>query len=222
MGARVRQFRLRKGLSQTKLADALGVTFQQVQKYENGTNAIATARLPMLCDELEITPNDLYGDLFTNKGGKKSAAPQLDTVTVKAAIMMDRMPPRVNLQRLQIDCQFSGEGPLDRELLQDGRADRATLSTVRPRRQGVEYRNCDGRMQVSKKDRAKAPVEGSSEGWSGIGQQRRGQPTSSQAVGIRFPLNQSGLATRRCRIDATATRQFRYAARPAAEACPVP
>ena len=122
VGARVRQFRLRKGLSQTKLADALGVTFQQVQKYENGTNAIATARLPMLCDELEITPNDLYGDLFTNKGGKKLAAPQLDTVTVKAAIMMDRMPPRVRSSVFKLIANLAGEGPLDRESLQDGPA----------------------------------------------------------------------------------------------------
>ena len=67
VGARVRQYRLRKGLSQTTLADAIGVTFQQIQKYEKGTNAIATARLPMLCDVLGITPNDLYGDLFMNR-----------------------------------------------------------------------------------------------------------------------------------------------------------
>jgi DNA-binding Xre family transcriptional regulator len=75
VGARVRQFRLRRGLSQAMLADGLGVTFQQVQKYEKGTNAIATARLPMLCDVLGITPNDLYGDLFTNKRSNNPPAP---------------------------------------------------------------------------------------------------------------------------------------------------
>jgi transcriptional regulator with XRE-family HTH domain len=119
VGARVRQFRLRKGLSQTTLADALGVTFQQVQKYEKGTNAIATARLPMLCDVLEITPNDLYGDLFTNKRGNNSPAPQLDTVTVKAAIMMDGIPPRVRSSIFKLIANLAGEGPLDDESQRD-------------------------------------------------------------------------------------------------------
>jgi transcriptional regulator with XRE-family HTH domain len=100
VGARVRQYRLRKGLSQSALGAAIGVTFQQVQKYEKGTNAIATARLPRLCDVLGITPNDLYGDLFTS--GPNSPAPQLDVVTVRAAIMLDKIPrgPRSSIFRL--------------------------------------------------------------------------------------------------------------------------
>ena len=115
VGARVRQCRLRKGLSQKTLADAIGVTFQQIQKYEKGKNAIATARLPMLCDVLGITPNDLYGDLFTNRPGKNPPAPQLDTVTVKAAIMMDRMSPRVRSSIARLIADLAGEGPLDEE-----------------------------------------------------------------------------------------------------------
>ena len=43
VGRNIRVLRLAKGLSQTKLADALGVTFQQVQKYEKGTNRVAAA-----------------------------------------------------------------------------------------------------------------------------------------------------------------------------------
>lgn len=46
VGARIRQLRLSRSMSQTALANVLGVTFQQIQKYENGTNAIATTRLP--------------------------------------------------------------------------------------------------------------------------------------------------------------------------------
>jgi transcriptional regulator with XRE-family HTH domain len=115
VGARVRQFRLRKGLSQTTLADALGITFQQVQKYEKGTNAIATARLPMLCDVLGIAPNDLYGDLFKRRRGNNLPAPQLDTVTVKAAIMMDRISPRVRSSIFKLIADLAGEGPLDEE-----------------------------------------------------------------------------------------------------------
>lgn len=45
VGARVRGRRLGLRLSQTKLGEAIGVTFQQVQKYENGTNRIGASNL---------------------------------------------------------------------------------------------------------------------------------------------------------------------------------
>lgn len=45
IGAAVRACRLENGVSQEKLAEALGVTFQQVQKYERGVNRIAASRL---------------------------------------------------------------------------------------------------------------------------------------------------------------------------------
>jgi DNA-binding Xre family transcriptional regulator len=48
-------------MSQTELGKSLGVTFQQIQKYEKGTNAIASTRIPDLCRALKITPNDLFG-----------------------------------------------------------------------------------------------------------------------------------------------------------------
>jgi transcriptional regulator with XRE-family HTH domain len=115
VGARVRQYRLRRGLSQTRLADALGVTFQQIQKYEKGAKPIATARLPMLCDVLGITPNDLYGDLFTTRRGNNSPAPQLDIVTVKAAIMTEKISPRVRSSIFRLIADLVGDGPLDEE-----------------------------------------------------------------------------------------------------------
>jgi hypothetical protein len=37
------------------------VTFQQIQKYERGTNAVASTRISDLCRALEMTPNDLFG-----------------------------------------------------------------------------------------------------------------------------------------------------------------
>ena len=45
IGIRVRSFRKERGMSQVALADALGLTFQQVQKYENGTNRMGAGRL---------------------------------------------------------------------------------------------------------------------------------------------------------------------------------
>jgi transcriptional regulator with XRE-family HTH domain len=53
--------RVKLGMSQTELGDALGVTFQQIQKYELGKNAVASTRIADLCRALEMTPNDLFG-----------------------------------------------------------------------------------------------------------------------------------------------------------------
>ena len=60
VGARLKFIRLERGLSQEKLGDALGLTFQQIQKYEKGTNAVASSRIPLICAVLKIEPNDLF------------------------------------------------------------------------------------------------------------------------------------------------------------------
>ena len=54
VGARVRMRRLMLGLSQEKLADGLGLTFQQVQKYEKGTNRIGASRLQHIAEVLQV------------------------------------------------------------------------------------------------------------------------------------------------------------------------
>jgi transcriptional regulator with XRE-family HTH domain len=54
VGARVRMRRLMLDMSQTKLGDALGLTFQQVQKYEKGTNRIGASRLQHISHILQV------------------------------------------------------------------------------------------------------------------------------------------------------------------------
>ena len=90
VGANLRQYRIRVGLSQADLGAKIGVTFQQIQKYEKGSNAIATARLPAICEALNISPNDLYGSLFKT-GKTREPAPQLGTFAVKLALAIDRL-----------------------------------------------------------------------------------------------------------------------------------
>ena len=55
VGARLRMRRLMMGLSQSKLGEHLGVTFQQIQKYEKGTNRISAARLKQAAQVLDTT-----------------------------------------------------------------------------------------------------------------------------------------------------------------------
>jgi transcriptional regulator with XRE-family HTH domain len=54
VGSRVRMRRMMLDMSQTTLGDALGITFQQVQKYEKGTNRISASRLQSVCHVLQV------------------------------------------------------------------------------------------------------------------------------------------------------------------------
>ena len=60
VGRRVRAFRLEKGLSQEKLGDQLGLTFQQVQKYEKGTNRIGAGRLQRIAEILDVPVTSFF------------------------------------------------------------------------------------------------------------------------------------------------------------------
>jgi transcriptional regulator with XRE-family HTH domain len=54
VGSRARMRRIMLNKSQTEVADALGLTFQQLQKYEKGENRIGASRLQQLCRILEV------------------------------------------------------------------------------------------------------------------------------------------------------------------------
>jgi transcriptional regulator with XRE-family HTH domain len=59
---RLRTLRLQRGWSQADLGNVLGVSFQQVQKYERGTNRIAAGRLARIAETLEVPVVFFYGD----------------------------------------------------------------------------------------------------------------------------------------------------------------
>ncbi|MEQ1489890.1 MAG: helix-turn-helix transcriptional regulator [Terricaulis sp.] len=63
VGQRVRARRLEIGMSQERLAELLGVTFQQVQKYEKGVNRIAVSRLLDIATSLEISASRFFDGL---------------------------------------------------------------------------------------------------------------------------------------------------------------
>lgn len=63
LGQRVRVRRLEIGMSQERLADLLGVTFQQVQKYEKGVNRIAASRLYDISTALNLPVADFFEGL---------------------------------------------------------------------------------------------------------------------------------------------------------------
>jgi transcriptional regulator with XRE-family HTH domain len=80
VGRRIRARRLERKMSQTELGKPLGVTFQQIQKYEKGRNRVSAARLFEICEALDVSLASMFerklkdyrlgifGHLVTSKG----------------------------------------------------------------------------------------------------------------------------------------------------------
>ena len=100
IGSVIRMRRVKLGLSQTDLGNALGVTFQQIQKYERGANAVASTRIADLCRALEMTPNDLFG--VSSK--IDSDVSKLTSWTMKTALKLQDASPAL---RQAIDAMLN-------------------------------------------------------------------------------------------------------------------
>jgi transcriptional regulator with XRE-family HTH domain len=70
VGAKIRIFRINREMSQTALAERIGVSFQQVQKYEKGANRVGASRLSQIASVLGIT----VGELFESSQEKSAAS----------------------------------------------------------------------------------------------------------------------------------------------------
>ena len=60
VGSRVRMRRIMLGMSQEKLGEALGLTFQQIQKYEKGTNRVGASRIQQISEILQVPVSFLF------------------------------------------------------------------------------------------------------------------------------------------------------------------
>lgn len=79
VGSRVRMRRMMVGMSQERLGDSLGLTFQQVQKYEKGTNRIGASRLQQIAEILQVPVSYFFdgspGQHARGAGFAEAAAP---------------------------------------------------------------------------------------------------------------------------------------------------
>lgn len=86
VGARLRMRRMMVGMSQGKLGEALEVTFQQIQKYEKGTNRIGASRLQQLARVLEVPPAFFFegapSPASSETGGMALAEPSASSYVV--------------------------------------------------------------------------------------------------------------------------------------------
>ena len=74
VGSRVRMRRMMLAMSQEKLGDALGLTFQQVQKYEKGANRIGASRLQQISSILQVPVSFFFEGASELDGSSRGAA----------------------------------------------------------------------------------------------------------------------------------------------------
>jgi transcriptional regulator with XRE-family HTH domain len=67
IGERIRSRRIRAGVSQENLGKPLGITFQQIQKYEKGTNRVSAGRLLKIAEVLECNVMDFFEGLHDSR-----------------------------------------------------------------------------------------------------------------------------------------------------------
>jgi len=82
VGKRIKEIRTVRGLTQSNVADHLGISFQQLQKYETGANRVSASRMFELSKLLEITPAFFFEGL---EGQSYESMPPLDIETAKIA-----------------------------------------------------------------------------------------------------------------------------------------
>lgn len=103
IGRRLREARIVRGMSQTELGDALGITFQQIQKYEKGLNRIGSGRLFKISRILRLPVTYFYDGLeeaaTASPPDGAAAGPgeigpdeALATKTIRVARMLNELP----------------------------------------------------------------------------------------------------------------------------------
>lgn len=97
VGSRLRLRRTILGFSQEKLGDAVGITFQQIQKYEKGLNRIGASRLQQLSETLKMPVSYFFEDLPSKNDSKQSSFAEGNT----PEYIMDLFtsPDSIQLQR---------------------------------------------------------------------------------------------------------------------------
>ncbi len=95
VGERIRRRRILLGLTQDQLADALGISYQQIQKYETGANRVSAGRLAQIADVLEVQPGWFFGSAERAEAGAGSSRAVIDLVRNFSRIDDERV--RTNL-----------------------------------------------------------------------------------------------------------------------------
>ena len=107
VGSRVRMRRMMLAMSQEKLGDALGLTFQQVQKYEKGTNRIGSSRMTQIANILKVPPTFFFEGM--EEDGADGFLSTYDGLRLAKAFQRLKKRPGVQRAVVTLVKQLAGE-----------------------------------------------------------------------------------------------------------------
>jgi transcriptional regulator with XRE-family HTH domain len=107
VGARLRALRRQLRLSQTQLAEALGVTFQQVQKYENGTNRVSASMMVRAARRLDVTPGYFFEGVDALPTDSGPASPFLAMAGERTGLSLAEIWPELTSEAKQVLLQLA-------------------------------------------------------------------------------------------------------------------
>ena len=102
IGRRIRLQRVNKGMSQSDLGVACGVTFQQIQKYEKGTNRVGGSRLKQIADALDVTPAHFFANNGKASADEAATGETLDLLTRPGALRLLRSYAKLSPARRDV------------------------------------------------------------------------------------------------------------------------
>ena len=102
LGSKLRVRRLALGLTQTKVAQAINVTFQQIQKYEKGTNGISSLRIMQLANFLKVPVVYFFEDYPDYKGSDNLGTSDIDLNYAFLAKMFSSLSDQQKEKILQV------------------------------------------------------------------------------------------------------------------------
>lgn len=113
VGKNIRIYRVAQNLSQSKLAEALGLTFQQVQKYEKGSNRVSSSRIAQIAKFLNVPISRLFEDVSGEYVEGSEGDTIVDFLNQPHAIRMLRAFSNVRSNKTRLSLAVLTEGIAD-------------------------------------------------------------------------------------------------------------
>ena len=116
LGSKLRMRRLSLGLTQTKVAQAINVTFQQIQKYEKGTNGISSLRIMQLANFLKVKVVYFFEDFPLYESSNNSSSEVIKTEDLNYSFLAKLFSSLSDNQREKIFQVLKNTRNLERKI----------------------------------------------------------------------------------------------------------
>jgi transcriptional regulator with XRE-family HTH domain len=131
VGAKIRIFRIYRGMSQSDLAGKIGVAFQQVQKYEKGINRAGAGRLSRIAGVLGVSIGELFGSPEKQSAGSQTP---LGLLADRDALRVLKAFARTSDPRVRRSIAMLVESIADQQSAAKPSTVRPAVTKLRPRR----------------------------------------------------------------------------------------